>query len=84
MIELVVHPDQRDRGLGRTLLDMLLEQRTERYAVLLAEPTALARQIYHRWGWQQITAVQPAADAPRLHALVRPVKPGTWVRDSAE
>ncbi|WP_431886758.1 GNAT family N-acetyltransferase [Micromonospora wenchangensis] len=74
VIELVVHPDWRGQGLGRTLLDNLLDQRPERYAILLAEPTAPARQIYHRWGWQQLGDVQPTTDAPHLNALVRPLK----------
>lgn len=71
VIELVVHSDWRGRGLGRALLGALLDQRTERYAILLAEPTAPARQIYARWDWKQVCEVQPAADAPWLHALAR-------------
>ncbi|WP_428963051.1 GNAT family N-acetyltransferase [Micromonospora fluostatini] len=75
VIELVVHPARRGRGLGRALLAALLDRRPEHYAILLAEPTAPARQIYGRWGWQQVADVQPAPDAPRLHALMRPLKP---------
>ncbi|MBQ1051831.1 GNAT family N-acetyltransferase [Micromonospora sp. C51] len=75
VIELVVHPDRRGRGLGHALLDVLLNQRPEQYAILLAEPTAPARKLYDRWGWQQVGEVQPTDDAPLLHALARRLNP---------
>jgi len=69
VIELVVRKTQRGQGLGRALMNELLDGRPEPYATLLAEPDAPARAMYRRWGWQQIATVQPADDAPRLRRV---------------
>jgi GNAT superfamily N-acetyltransferase len=73
VIELVVGRPWRSRGIARRLLETLLARRPEPYAVLLAEPAAPARRMYDRWGWEHVADVRPAADAPALHALVRPL-----------
>lgn len=75
VIELVVDQGWRGGGLGRELLTRLLADRPETYAMLLAEPTAPARQIYQRWGWRHVADVRPSTDAPRMHALVLPLRP---------
>jgi GNAT superfamily N-acetyltransferase len=75
VIELVVAKPWRGRGLGRALMSAVLEGRSEAHATLLSVPDALARQIYDRWGWQYTANVQPAEDAPVMHALVLPLPP---------
>jgi GNAT superfamily N-acetyltransferase len=76
VIELVVRSAWRGRGIGRALMDDLLAGRPERYATLLSEPEAPAREIYDRWGWLHVTDVRPAGDAPSMHALVKPLPAG--------
>ncbi|MFJ9793178.1 GNAT family N-acetyltransferase [Streptomyces globosus] len=49
--ELAVVREARGRGHGRRLLDRLLADRTEPYAVLAASGGAPARDMYRRWGW---------------------------------
>ena len=49
VIELVVRKDWRRMGIGRKLLDGLLAERAERYAILTAMPNAEARHMYGRW-----------------------------------
>jgi GNAT superfamily N-acetyltransferase len=73
VIELVVGKPWRGRGLARRMIDQLLRDRPEPYAILLAEPDAPARRIYARWGWQHVADVRPADDAPPMHALSLPL-----------
>jgi GNAT superfamily N-acetyltransferase len=75
VIELVVAKPWRGQGLGRTLIAALLSGRPEPYATLLSEPDAPARRIYDHWGWRHMADVQPADDAPHMHALVLPLTP---------
>ncbi|MDX2856820.1 GNAT family N-acetyltransferase, partial [Streptomyces scabiei] len=49
--ELAVVRELRGRGHGRALLEALLTDRTERYAVLAASTRAPAHELYRRWGW---------------------------------
>lgn len=58
VIELVVAPPHRGRGLARRLLDTLLDGRPEQYAMLLAQPGTPAHEIYDHWGWVQVAKVQ--------------------------
>ncbi|MDG4833975.1 GNAT family N-acetyltransferase [Solwaraspora sp. WMMD1047] len=75
VIELVVAKTWRGQGLGRTLINALMSKRFEPYATLLSEPDAPARRIYDHWGWRHVADVQPAVDAPYMHALVLPLTP---------
>ncbi|WP_405087600.1 GNAT family N-acetyltransferase [Microbispora sp. NBC_01389] len=52
--ELAVVPELRGRGHGRELLDLLLADRTESFAVLAASNQAPARELYRRWGWAKV------------------------------
>ncbi len=57
--ELAVLPELRGRGHGRSLLDDLLKSRSERFAVLAARAEAPARELYRRWGWQEVGELSP-------------------------
>lgn len=70
VIELVVAPPFRGRGLSSTLIRELLAGRPEPHATLLVHPDAPARQIYPRWGWRQIGTNRPTPDAPVDHIMV--------------
>ncbi len=50
--EWMVRQAYRRQGAGRRLLDLLLADRGERYAVLSCNPAVPARQIYERYGWR--------------------------------
>ncbi len=73
VIELIVKKDWRGRGLGRRLLDHLLRDRPEPYAILTARSNTPARTIYARWGWQQVGTAQHTLDAPIMDQLVLPM-----------
>jgi GNAT superfamily N-acetyltransferase len=75
VIELVVGKPWRGQRVGRALMTSLLAKRSEPYATLLSEPDAAARRIYEHWGWHHVADVQPADDAPWMHALVLPLAP---------
>jgi GNAT superfamily N-acetyltransferase len=69
VIELIVRKPWRGRGIARHLHDRLLGGRPEPYAVLTALPAAPARQVYRRWGWEQVGTAQHTPDSPVLDAL---------------
>lgn len=54
VMELIVRRPFRGRGYSRQLLESLLSDRSEPYATLCVHPEALARDIYARWGWQEV------------------------------
>jgi GNAT superfamily N-acetyltransferase len=70
VIELILRIPWRGRGLGRGLMEKLLEDRSEDYAILTSVPEASAHAMYERWGWYKVGTVQPAADAPTMDAMV--------------
>lgn len=72
VVELVVARPERDRGLGRRLLDELLAERPERFATLAAVVDADAYAMYRRWGWE--TAGEFRAEPPFSDALVLPLR----------
>lgn len=59
VMEWAVLPDRRGNGIGRTLMDELLADRAEPYAVLTVNPAAAARQLYERLGWQHVASTKP-------------------------
>jgi GNAT superfamily N-acetyltransferase len=70
VIELVVLPDFQGQGLATRLMQALLENRPEPYAMLLADQEGHARSIYDQWGWQAVQRLQPAEDVAALDVLV--------------
>jgi GNAT superfamily N-acetyltransferase len=70
VIELIVASAYRGRGIGRELLDRLLEDRPEPHAMLTAVPEAPARGMYARWGWVQVGTARHTPDAPVMDQLV--------------
>lgn len=70
VIELVVAPSHRGRGLSRRMLRELLDGRPEPHATLLAHPEASARAMYERWGWRQVGTNRPREDAPSADVMV--------------
>jgi ribosomal protein S18 acetylase RimI-like enzyme len=54
VMERAVLPDHRGKGIGRALMDELLDSRTEPYAVLTVNPAAEARRLYERLDWRHI------------------------------
>ena len=53
IMEWMVRQPHRQLGIGRKLLDLVLTDRPEPYAILASNPDAPARQIYEkRLGWQ--------------------------------
>lgn len=69
--EIMVRPEHRRRGIARALHDHLLTHRGEQRATLLVEPdNTPARTAYLRWGWRDVTRLQPFPDAPLYHAMI--------------
>lgn len=73
VIELVVRRRWRGRGIGHQLVNQLLADRSEGYAILTAMPGAAAREMYRRWGWTQTGTAHHAPDSPILDALILPL-----------
>ncbi|MEU0007627.1 GNAT family N-acetyltransferase [Streptomyces sp. NPDC006314] len=71
--ELAVVPELRGRGHGRELLETLLADRTEPFAVLAASNKAPARELYRRWGWAKVGELTGPPDGVDL--LARPLTP---------
>jgi GNAT superfamily N-acetyltransferase len=67
VIELLVLPEYRGHGIGRTLHDELLKERHEPYATLAALPEADAYGMYLRWGWK--LAGEVASEPPHSRAM---------------
>lgn len=72
--EWMVRNKYRGAGIGRQLLDRLLDSRPEPIAILASNPEAPARRIYERWGWQKRGAIRPRT-MPEMDVLVRPITP---------
>jgi GNAT superfamily N-acetyltransferase len=70
--ELAVAPAHRGQGLSRRLLDELLRDRPEPYAILLSRPGSLARTLYARWGWRPVGTARARPGWPVNDALVKP------------
>jgi ribosomal protein S18 acetylase RimI-like enzyme len=66
VIELEVQAEYRGHGLGKRLLRILLENRTESVATLAAMPSSPAYAMYRRWGW---TKVGDFTDGPPMDTL---------------
>jgi len=74
VIELVVSRSFRGNGFSRTLMDALLKDRSEDFAILLAKPGAQAHAMYQRWGWERIGEVQSYPHWPVDDAMILPLR----------
>ncbi|WP_223884325.1 GNAT family N-acetyltransferase [Micromonospora craniellae] len=54
VMEWIVRPAQRGRGVGAELMRRLLDARSEPVATLASNPRSAARTIYARAGWVQV------------------------------
>ncbi|WBB89306.1 GNAT family N-acetyltransferase [Verrucosispora sp. WMMC514] len=54
VMEWIVHPRLRGRGVGAELMRRLLDGRPEPVATLAANPESAARGMYERAGWVQV------------------------------
>lgn len=70
--EWMVRSPFRGGGIGRRLLDMLLAERSEAWAVLASNPAAPARRIYERWGWKPHGRIEPKT-MPSMDVLALPL-----------
>ncbi|MQY03584.1 GNAT family N-acetyltransferase [Actinomadura macrotermitis] len=58
VIDLVVLPAFRSRGIGRRLVDLYLSDRAQRRATLTTSPAKPdIQRMYERWGWTQVGRV---------------------------
>ena len=71
VIEWMVRKRYRGTGVGRQLLDRVLDNRPERYAILTSNPDSAARRIYDRLGWRFMSATRPSDLLPSMDVLVR-------------
>ncbi|GGL18966.1 GNAT family N-acetyltransferase [Mangrovihabitans endophyticus] len=75
LIELILAAPWRNRGIGHTMHDLILDDRDEPYGILTAVPNAPARELYRRWGWKQVGTARHTADSPVLDALAIELRP---------
>jgi GNAT superfamily N-acetyltransferase len=69
VIELDVRLAFRRQGIAKTLLDMLLSDRSEDLATLASTPGTIANSMYKRWGWYQAGTFTDS-----MEALLLPLK----------
>lgn len=69
VMEWAVLPGYRGHGIGRRLMDDLLDRREERWATLTVNPAADARAVYERWGWRHVATTRAGA-MPSMDVLV--------------
>jgi GNAT superfamily N-acetyltransferase len=70
VIELNLLPEYRGKGHGRRLLNELLAERPEPYAILLSHPDAKAHAMYEHWGWRVVGTVRPIPEAEVSDAMM--------------
>ncbi|WP_433223921.1 GNAT family N-acetyltransferase [Dactylosporangium sp. CS-047395] len=73
IIEWMVRRSSRGSGVGRHLLDLVLADRSEPFAVLASNPAAPARGIYEKLGWQYCGSTEPN-HMPRMDILALPLE----------
>jgi len=74
LFDYAVLSENRGRGIGKALHDLLLSSRTEERATLTVQPTAVdTKRLYERWGWRMVGQMEggPNAAAPLFDCYVR-------------
>ncbi|GAA4725929.1 GNAT family N-acetyltransferase [Phytohabitans rumicis] len=74
VVELNVCQSWRRRGIGRALLDELLRDRPEQYAMLSTLPGLKAHQMYERMGWRHVATTLPDSGLPPWCTLILPLR----------
>jgi GNAT superfamily N-acetyltransferase len=74
VIELLVRQPFRGMGLGRTMLNELLAERPEKYAMLTSVPEAPAHEMYERWGWHKVGTALATPYAPVMDVMTLGLK----------
>jgi ribosomal protein S18 acetylase RimI-like enzyme len=69
-MELAVLPDRRGKGIGRALMDELLAERDEPYALLTVNPAADARRLYERLGWRHVASTKPGNSSGGMDVML--------------
>lgn len=80
VLEWIVHPRHRGRGVGRRLIGLLLAGRPEPWAVLSADPRSAARGMYARAGWRPCGR-SSLPWGPAMDLLALPLPPGAHQPD---
>jgi GNAT superfamily N-acetyltransferase len=83
LTDLAVRPSWRRQGIGRTLHDLITEDRPEERATAALLPAAApAQQAFRQWGWQKVARSRdprpgpPAPGALVYDLLIRTLRPG--------
>lgn len=74
IMEWMVRRSWRGQGVGRHLLDLLLADRPEPYAILASNPEAPARRVYEHLGWTYCGSTEPGF-MPSMDILAVPLAP---------
>ncbi|MFD4814778.1 GNAT family N-acetyltransferase, partial [Streptomyces sp. NPDC058418] len=75
--EIMLRVPWRGTGTARRIHDELLAARPEEQVSLLVNPLAgdgKVKALYEAWGYQEISAQQPAPDGPVLTAMLRAIR----------
>jgi ribosomal protein S18 acetylase RimI-like enzyme len=75
VMEWAVLPSRRGEGIGRILMDLLLDARPENWAVLTVDPASDARNIYERAGWRQVASTKPSRTWPAMNVMALDLGP---------
>lgn len=75
VIDMMVRPEWRRRGVAKALHSHLLVDRTEERVTLLINPVNTpAAAAYAKWGYQMVGRIQPFPDSPKFEAMVKPLR----------
>jgi GNAT superfamily N-acetyltransferase len=75
VIELNVTPEWQGHGYGTVLMQALLANRVEPYAMLTTNPASKARRIYEHWGWEYVGKAHHAPEQEVMDELVLQLQP---------